>query len=76
MQVLVFVSIVQQKIQFFEITGYFNAGNWLPLSDTSNDVNISIDGVANSSTFTGGTPSLNSPSRKICQFTIGSSINI
>ena len=46
---------------FFEITGYFNAVNWLALSETLNDVNISIDGVANSSTFTGGTPSVNSP---------------
>ena len=46
---------------FWEITGYFNAVNWLTLSDTSNDVNISIDGTANSSTFAGGTATVSSP---------------
>ena len=50
-----------ENSNFIEITGYFNAVNWLALTDTANDVNISIDGVANSSTFTGGTPSVNSP---------------
>jgi len=41
---------------FWEITGYFNAANWLSLSpDSANDVNISIDGTKNSSAFAGAT---------------------
>ena len=50
-----------ENSQFIEIIGYFNAANWLTLSDTNNDVNLSIDGTANSSTFTGGTTNVSSP---------------
>ena len=46
---------------FIEITGYFSAANWVALVETANDVNISIDGTANSSTFTGGTTTVASP---------------
>jgi len=47
---------------WIEITGYFNAVNWLALApDSVNDTNISIDGTANSSTFTGATGSIASP---------------
>ena len=47
---------------FWEITGYFNAANWLSLApDSTNDVNISIDGTKNSSAFAGATGSNASP---------------
>ena len=47
--------------EFIEITGYFNAANWITLTDSANDLNISIDGTANSSTFSSGTTAVTSP---------------
>ena len=47
---------------WLEFTGYFNAVNWSALLNSStSDVNLAIDGTANSSVFTGGSNSVLTP---------------
>jgi len=56
------IGSVTTGTNWLEITGYFNAVNWSALLNSStSDVNLAIDGTANSSVFTGGSNSVLTP---------------
>jgi len=55
------VASVTTDTNYVEFTGYFNNVNWTTLTNGLDDINISIDGVQNASSFTGATTTVTSP---------------